>query len=91
MWTDNHIFLRYEIKLDHVVNSTGAVSHPPSPVGMSGAFILALGRFDARSSDIWSLELANVIAVQSSWDERNWIKSTKIHDVRELLSEIELS
>ena len=57
----------------------------PKANGLSGAFIFLVETFKEDNKTIWQPALAKVIAIQSTWNEKDWIKGINIKYLIELL------
>jgi len=76
--TEDFIFGKYPMNRDDLVTYEGSRTHLPTALGLSGAFIYKVNQYAGDKDEIWTPAYAKVIAMQTSWNEKNWIKGTNI-------------
>jgi hypothetical protein len=59
----------------------------PAARGLSGAFILMVRPHDGDSPAIWTPTAAKIVAIQTAWNKRSYIKSSNITHLKTLLGE----
>lgn len=79
------IYLKYDRESDSNITTEGLLTKLPKAPGLSGAFIFKVETFKGEKTDIWQPSFAKIIAIQSTWNEKNWLKSTNIKYLFELL------
>jgi len=85
---ENFIYLDYEVKKEQkIIHEKEIKSLLPKAPGLSGAFIFKLDRFEGGKNELWHPSFAKAIAVQSSWDEKSWIKGSNIKYLYQLLND----
>lgn len=83
--TEDFIFGKYPMDRDDLVTYEGLRTKLPRAPGLSGAFIYKVSQFTGGKDELWSPAHAKVIAMQTSWNTKNWIKGTNIKHMISLL------
>ncbi len=75
---ENFIYLSYNRESDSNITREGLITKLPEAPGLSGAFIFKVETFKGELTDIWQPSLAKIIAIQTDWNKKNWLKATNI-------------
>jgi len=83
----NFIYLDYEVNNEkNIINEKKLKSILPKAPGLSGAFIFKVDRFEGEKNELWKPSIAKAIAIQSTWNEKSWIKGSNIKYLYKLLN-----
>ena len=83
--TEDFIFGKYPMDKDNLVTYNGLRTKLPRAPGLSGAFIYKVSQFTGDMDELWTPAHAKVIAIQTSWNTKSWIKGTNIKHMFSLL------
>lgn len=84
---ENFIYLDYETNSEkNIINEKELKTFLPKAPGLSGAFIFKVDRFEGEKNELWYPSFAKAIAVQSTWNEKSWIKGSNIKFLYQLLN-----
>jgi hypothetical protein len=82
---ENFLYLDYDINSEkNIINEKELKTKLPKAPGLSGAFIFKINTFD--KNEIWHPSFAKAVAIQSTWNGKNWIKSSNIKYLFQLLN-----
>lgn len=82
---ENFIYLSYNRESDSNITREGLITRLPEARGLSGAFIFKVETFKGELTDIWQPSFAKIIAIQTDWNKKNWLKATNIKHLFKLL------
>ena len=68
-----------------IINESGLKTILSKAPGLSGAFIFQINTFINVKTEIWEPSISKIVAVQSSWNKKNWLKGCNIKFLVELL------
>jgi len=73
--TQEYLYLDYPRESEkNIITEKGIKTILPKAPGLSGAFIFRIDCFQEQKDKLWLPSFAKIIAIQSSWNERNWLR-----------------
>lgn len=87
--TDQFLYLDYpRFSEKNIINEKGIKTILPNARGLSGAFIFRIDTFDGKLNKLWLPTMAKIVAVQSAWNKKDWLKGSNTKYLFELLKKV---
>lgn len=84
--TKDFIYLDYQRESEkNIIVEKGLKTILPKASGLSGAFIFKIEQFKEDKSILWLPSIAKIVAIQSGWNEKSWLKGSNTKHLFELL------
>ena len=86
--SSNQDFLYLDYPIDsetNIITENKLKTILPKAPGLSGAFIFRIECFKEEKGKLWLPSFAKIIAIQSSWNEKSWLKGCNTKHLFELL------
>ena len=88
--TQDYLYLKYPRESDkNILNESKIKTILPKAPGLSGAFIFVIKTFHETNSELWLPSYAKIVAIQSSWNQRDWLKGCNTKYLLELFKEMD--
>ena len=85
--TQDSIYLDYQRESEkNIIVEKGLKTILPEARGLSGAFIFKIEQFKEDKHTLWLPSFAKIIAIQSGWNKKSWLKGSNTKDLIELLN-----
>lgn len=84
--TQDFLYLDYKRESEkNIITEKVIKTILPKASGLSGAFIFKVERFQEKKDKLWLPSFAKIVAIQSGWNKRNWLKGCNTKYLFELL------
>lgn len=82
------IYCDYPVGKDLELFNSGDKSKLPDPKGMSGSFVHLIDSPAIKENEIWSLRFVKVIAMQTAWNKKSYLKCVNIKHIKSILNDL---